>query len=132
MSNTSVKTPCMASHSNQSPVTNTPVTSNQFTNNQTQNQGTKRRQIIATLQQDYGISLSQDTFRWYITLFSHGIPQMEKLPTWDAVDFILDDNLEPFAYFIYGLTAFKNYKKQSVVQPHCNAAQAAQENNSNH
>jgi hypothetical protein len=81
--------------------------------NQPPNQGTKRRQIIGILQQDYGISLSQDSFRWYITLFSHGIPQMEKLPTWDAVDFILDDNLEPFAYFIYGLNAFKNYKKQS-------------------
>ena len=91
----------------QLPLTNTPVT-----NNQPPNQGTKRRQIIAILQQDYGISLTQDSFRWYITLFSHGIPQMEKLPTWDAVDFILDDNLEPFAYFIYGLNAFKNYKSQ--------------------
>lgn len=86
----------------ENPVTNTP------------NQGTKRRQIIAILQQDYGISLTQDSFRWYIILFSHGIPQMEKFPTWDAVDFILEDNLEPFAYFIYGLNAFKNYKKQSI------------------
>ncbi len=105
MSNTSVKTPCMASPSDQSPFAlmriDKPI-----------NQGTKRRQIIAELQADYGISLSQDSFRWYITLFSHGIPQMEKLPTWDAVDFILDQNIEAFAYFIYGVNAFKNYKAQ--------------------
>jgi len=108
MSNTSVKTPCMSSHSKDA-----------LYASQTQppNQGTKRRQIIAMLHQDYGIPLTQDSFRWYITLFSHGIPQMEKLPTWDAVDFILDDNLEPFAYFIYGLNAFKNYKKQAVESP---------------
>jgi hypothetical protein len=103
MSNTSVKTPRMAAPSYQSPITSTPVSNNQ---------GTKRRQIIAELQSDYGISLSQDRFRWYITLFSHGIPHMEKFPTWDALDFILDDNVELFAYFIYGLNAFKNYKAQ--------------------
>jgi len=75
-------------------------------------QGDKRRHIIAELQKDYGIELSKDMFEWYVTLFSKGVPEMEEFTKHEAIDFIFDDNIEIFAYFIYGLNAFKNFKKK--------------------
>jgi len=74
-------------------------------------QGDKRRKICEVLKNDYGIISSRDTFDFQIKFFSYGIPEMEKFESWDAVDFILDDNIELFAFFIYGLNAFKNYQK---------------------
>jgi len=74
-------------------------------------QGDKRRKIFEVLKNEYGIISSRDTFDFQIKLFSYGIPEMEKFESWDAVDFILDDNIELFAFFIYGLNAFKNYQK---------------------
>jgi len=55
-------------------------------------QGDKRRKICDVLKNDYGIISSRDTFDFQIKLFSYGIPEMEKFESWDAVDFILDDN----------------------------------------
>lgn len=75
-------------------------------------QGDKRRHIIAELQKDYGIELSRDAFEWNVNLFSNGVPQMESFTKIEAIDFIFDDNIEIFAYFIYGLNAFKNFKKK--------------------
>jgi len=74
-------------------------------------QGDKRRKICDVLKNEYGIISSRDTFDFQIKLFSYGIPEMEKFESWDAVDFILDDNIELFAFFVYGLNAFKNYQK---------------------
>jgi len=74
-------------------------------------QGDKRRQITSVLITEYGLNPSRDMFDHYVKLFCYGVPQMEKMESWDAVDYILDDNIEQFAYFIYGLNAWKNYKQ---------------------
>jgi hypothetical protein len=74
-------------------------------------QGDKRRQITTVLITEYGLNPSRDMFDHYVKLFCYGVPQMEKMESWDAVDFILDDNIELFAFFIYGLNAWKNYKQ---------------------
>lgn len=80
-------------------------------------QSERLRKVMSILDDEYGIGSSRKMMRWYLTLFAHGIPQMERLPTWDAVEFILEGNEEAFAYFVYGLNAYKSYKAQLPTEP---------------